>query len=332
MLTLGLVVVLILDEWNYQEQSVTFDLEGNRLAATLILPKNHAPPYPVVVFVHGDGASPYDAHGYYSYFWNRLAGQGIASFSWDKAGVGGSGGNWLYQSMEDRADEVIAAIDYLKTHAEVNADAIGLMGFSQAGWVMPLVSARSAYPDFMVSVSGAINWLEQGDYMTRNRLGKEGLSEMEIGQAIAENRAGLWVFEAESSYEDYLSVRDASSEGTLLTRDRYEFAKLNYLSDAREGLKTVGSPFLAVFGAKDLNVDVAESAAVYQEILASSGHPDFTIKTFPNAQHSLLKAPYFRMAYPGVFFVLKIEVMGEAAFAPGALDYVTEWIVETVGE
>lgn len=180
-LIIGLVLVgMALVSSDYKAQKMTFEFADSQLAAALILPKNHSPPYPVVVFVHGDGALPYDAYGYYQPLWNHLAKQGVASFSWDKAGVGGSRGNWLYQSMEDRADEVIAAIDYLRTLKAVNTDHIGLMGFSQAGWVLPLVSARSAYPDFMVSVSGAINWLEQRDYLTRNRLSKEGFSETEI--------------------------------------------------------------------------------------------------------------------------------------------------------
>ena len=330
-LVLGLVIVLALDNPDYQEQNVTFTFEDSQLAATLILPNDHPPPYPVVVFVHGDGAMPYDAYGYYPYLWQRLAERGIASFSWDKAGVGGSSGNWLQQSMTDRADEVIAGIAYLRTLGNVEAKHIGLMGFSQAGWVMPLVSARSAYPDFTVSVSGAINWLDQGDYLTRNRLGEEGFSDREIQRVIDENRERLWVFEPESSFEDYLNVRDMSSEGEPLTRDRYEFAKLNWRSDARKSLKTVRSPLLAVFGEYDINVDWAESSRIYRQIFTASAHPDFTVRTFPDAQHSLLKARYFRTAYPGLGFLVKLSWLGEAAFADGFLEYVTEWIAEHSG-
>jgi len=34
-------------------------------------------------------------------------------FSWDKPGVGASTGNWLHQSMSDRADETLSAINAL---------------------------------------------------------------------------------------------------------------------------------------------------------------------------------------------------------------------------
>ena len=337
LLTLGLALVtglvVVVFAWEsaaYKEQKLSFEVAGEQRAATLILPKNHAPPYPVVVFVHGDGAMPYDAYGYYKFFWNRLAARGIASLAWDKAGVGDSSGNWLHQSMENRADEVIAAIDALRQREDVNPSSVGLIGYSQAGWVMPLVSARSNYPDFIVSVSGAINWLEQGDYITRLRLSEAGLSETEVQQSIAENRARLWAFAPESSYEDYLKAHDAS-EGEPMSKDRYLFAKLNWRADARESLATVTSPLLAVFGADDKNVDVTKSATAYQEILTASGHTDFTIKTFPDTQHSLLKTAHFNTAYPGISFILKLELLGEAAFADGVLGFITEWIVERSG-
>lgn len=320
------IVLLMVDASDYIEQKVTFEFKDNQLAAVLTIPKHQVAPYPVAIFVHGDSALPYDGYGYYKFFWNQLAKEGIASFSWDKAGVGGSSGNWLSQSMEDRAQEVIAAIDYLKTLQSVKADSIGLVGFSQAGWVLPLVSARSNYPDFMVIVSGAINWINQGDYMMRKRLGKAGFSEIEIQQAIEKDRAGLWVFAPDSSYQDYLN---ASSEAVPMTEERYEFVKRNWRSDARDSLKTIRRPFLAVFGEEDVNVDAAESAVIYQEILTASGHPDFTIKTFPNAQHGLLKADLFQTANPGIFYLLKLEVLGEKAFADGVLDLVIDWIVET---
>ena len=69
---------------------------------------------PLVIFVHGDGKLGHDAFGYCEHIWNELAKKGIASMSWDKKGIGQSTGKWLNQSIEDRANEVIAAIDFMK--------------------------------------------------------------------------------------------------------------------------------------------------------------------------------------------------------------------------
>ncbi len=263
LVTVFFAVLALDDSSEYKEQKLSFSFESEQLSATLILPENYPPPHSTAVFVHGDGALPYDAYGYYRPFWNHLAKRGIASFAWDKAGVGSSSGNWLSQSMEDRAEEVIAAIDYLRQRDDIKPESIGLIGFSQAGWVLPLVAQKSPYPDFIVNVSGAVNWLDQGDYMMRVRLREKGLSEVEIQQAIEESRERLWVFEPDSSYEDYLTVGGAS-EDELMSEDRYQFAKRNWQSDARESIESIRSPFLAVFGEDDRNVDIAESARVYK--------------------------------------------------------------------
>ena len=329
LITFFIAVFVLDDSSEYKEQKLSFAFESEQLSATLILPKNHTPPHPTAVFVHGDGALPYDAYGYYRPFWNHLAKRGIASFAWDKAGVGSSSGNWLSQSMEERAEEVIAAIDYLQQHDDIKPDSIGLIGFSQAGWVLPLVAQKSAYPDFMVNVSGAVNWLDQGDYMMRVRLREKDLSEVAIQQAIEENRERLWVFESDSSYEDYLTAHGAS-EDEPMSEDRYQFAKRNWQLDSRESIESIRSPFLAVFGEDDRNVDVAESARVYRDILTTSQHPDVTIKTWENAQHGLLKPHLFDTANPGIIYLVKLHMLGEDAFADGVLAFVSDWILDRV--
>ncbi len=329
-LLLGAAIVAVLSEaTHYNAINTTFRSDGNELAAVLTLPRDADGAVPVVIFVHGDGPLPRDAHGYYRPLWNRLAQQGIASFAWDKAGVGGSSSDWLAQSMDDRADEVIAAIEYLQTRKEVDADKIGLIGYSQAGWVMPRVATKSSHPDFMVLVSGAINWRDQGDYLTRTRLRTEGASEVEIEQAIVQNRAREALLQPGSSYEEYVA---AQRDGEPMSEARYEFARRNLLVDARADLANIDCPTLAIFGTRDRNVDAAESARVYREIFEATDHSDYTIQIFPDAQHGLLKARYFDTANPGPWFLIKLHLLGEDAFVPGYLDLVIDWITETTSE
>ena len=166
--------LFLIENKSYEEVALNFSHNSNHLSGSLMLPKNGDKPSYVVVFVHGDGAMPYDAYGYYRPLWQALAEKGIASFSWNKAGVNTSTGKWQNQSMDDRADEVIAAIEMLKYHKDIIFNKIGVIGYSQAGWVLPLVAKKSNYPDFMVIVSGAINWMEQSEYSTKIRLTKEG--------------------------------------------------------------------------------------------------------------------------------------------------------------
>lgn len=315
--------------------SVNFEHGNNHLSGTLTLPKEGSGPFPVALFVHGDGAMPSDAYGYYNYLWNRLAKSGIASFSWHKAGVNTSTGNWLKQSMDDRADEVISAIEMLKQRNDIAANKIGLIGYSQAGWVLPLVAKKSAYPNFMVIVSGAINWIDQGDYLTKNRLHHEGFSPVQIQQAQECNRQGLQVLQPTSSYEEYLHYHKILSpeckvfSAGQMNKERFEFVKLNVNSDARESLVTVQCPTLAIFGDKDINVNVAESAREYKKIFGESGNHNFTSKTFVNAQHGLFKHEVVSDVIPGWLTIVKVELLGEDIFAEGYLDFVTKWVKQT---
>src|SRR5262249_28077625 len=81
--------------------------------------------------------------------------RGIAVLGYDKRGVGGSTGDWRTASYEDLAGDVVAAFEYLKTRSDVDRAQIGLLGWSQAGRVMPLAATRAKDMAFLISVCGA---------------------------------------------------------------------------------------------------------------------------------------------------------------------------------
>jgi len=139
------------------------------LLDTYISPKNTDTAKAIIIFVHGDGPMNYQAEGYYPLIWNRLRKLGYAIFSWDKPGIGNSTGHWLNQSMADRQSEVHAAIKFIqkKFHHSSN---IGLLGFSQAGWVIPAVAKDNENVSFAIGIGFAMNWLEQSWYLTKNAL------------------------------------------------------------------------------------------------------------------------------------------------------------------
>ena len=125
----------------------------------------------VVALVHGDGTQDRTSFGGYAPMINALLERGIAVASWDKPGVGSSGGNWLHQSMPDRTAETRAVLHLLA--ASFEGVPIGALGFSQAGWVLPSLSPQDA--DFLVLVGAAVSWQDQGAHYTAVRLRQEGL-------------------------------------------------------------------------------------------------------------------------------------------------------------
>ena len=63
----------------------------------------------------------------------------------DKRGVGASTGDWHTATFPDLAGDVVAAFEYLKTRPDIYRTRIGLLCWSQAGWVMPLDGVPIVY-------------------------------------------------------------------------------------------------------------------------------------------------------------------------------------------
>ena len=281
----------------------------------------------LLIFVHGDGALPANAHGYYEPIWRHLAESRVATLAWDKKGVGASQGNWLAQDMEARAQEVRDVIAYARAHPKWRFSKIGVIGFSQGGWVLPLVGSHSKVPspDFMIIVSGAINWMEQSDYLTTQRLKMEGKNARQIAEALVQNRKDHQFLLQNKSYETYVAREHQKqskldSKLNLMTKERYYFVQKNMKADATAGLQQLKCPVFALFGDKDLNVDFQKSATSYQKVFRKYQPVSYLVKTYKDATHGLLKFQHFQTMKPGATFVWKFWLFGKNAFVPNVLD------------
>jgi dipeptidyl aminopeptidase/acylaminoacyl peptidase len=327
----------LLDKTNYQSQVIRFQFQSDTIEGVVNLPNKKyslGEKTPLVIFVHGDGELERDAYGYYEHIWNELAKKGIASMSWDKKGIGKSTGKWLNQSMEDRANEVIAAIDFMKADPHFDFSSIGLMGFSQAGWVLPKVATLSDYPDFIISVSGAINWKRQSNYLTRTRMKLEGANEDMIEAEVRQNEIDFIIFNATSTYSDYVAYQKEKCENgqekgcDFMSEERFYFVEKNISSDAEQDLKNIQCPIFGVFGSEDLNVDFEESYQTYERIFLKNNIANYQLKIYPEATHGLLKSKHFNTMHPGIGFLVKWELLGKRAFVKDVLNDFSEFVIQ----
>ena len=136
------------------------------ISGTLVKPPGRGP-FPVVVFVHGSG--PW-TRGAPSALDQYLAANGIASWIYDKRGVGKSGGVYTHKvdaaRFELLAADAIAGVKMLSKRPDIDTTRIGVWGISQAGWIIPIVAARAPEVDFTVIVSGPITTLSQEGYFS----------------------------------------------------------------------------------------------------------------------------------------------------------------------
>lgn len=308
-----LVFTLCQNHYQLNEKSIIIPHQPDNLNAILAMPRHSlAGEKPgVVIFVHGDGPIKATHGGFYRPIWEALARSGFASLSWNKPGIGGAPGNWLQQSMDDRADEVVAAINWIKRQPQLDGQRIALWGASQGGWVMPKVALR--YPNicFIIAVSPAINWLEQGRYNTIASMKQQGRSQHEIDAKLKRDQQVLTQLNNNASFGQYQKKEGNTAD---FTADRWNFVRKNYRSDATQDLSAIHSPVFLALGGKDINVDIKNTEQVYRKHLNQANQLE--IKRYPQATHSMLEKStedsIIKSGYKGLF-------SPRAIFYPGFL-------------
>lgn len=207
-------------------EHVTFESQGISLSGTIYQPKqSHA----ALVTVHGSGQE-----ARMSEFAELFAKSGITVLTYDKRGVGESGGvyagpevgtnNIDSTNLDLLAADASAAVNILSQRNE-NIP-IGLIGASQAGWIIPIAANKNPLVDFMVLFScPVIPTLEQLRF-----------------QFYTDGRADFWENHTEAEAREHI----------LNDPDRYQFIT----TDPSVALSTLSIPGLWFFGQKDIQIPV----------------------------------------------------------------------------
>ncbi|MGZ9164684.1 MAG: alpha/beta hydrolase family protein [Anaerolineales bacterium] len=122
-----------------------------------------------------------------------MASQGIAILTYDKRGAGESEGTYVESASERNlsltAQDAIAGVEYLNSRSEINSDRIGLTGFSQAGWVIPLAASQSEDISYFIILSGPITSVGHEDIFssyTNDGESANNYSQEEISNGLAD--------------------------------------------------------------------------------------------------------------------------------------------------
>ena len=252
-------------------------------------------PLPGIVIVDGSGDGACDDWGEWP---ERFTGCGAVVLAHDKPGCGGSPGDWLEQTFEDRANESLAALAVLRAHPACSGQPVGLLGFSQGGWVALLAAAKGDV-DFVISISGPGVTPEVQD---RDRIERELQARATDPDAIAE--ALEWIDERSRRFRAGEPVEDVLADQLRLA-DRSWYAgtteyfdnlpALTFLSrlldfDPAPVLRRVSCPVLALFGAADTLVPIGASVEAYAANLPKLPGDPHGLAVFPGADHGLFTA------------------------------------------
>lgn len=209
-----------------KKENVTFESEGITLAGTIFKPKHSKI---ALVIVHGSGQE-----SRMNEFAERLAKRGITVFTYDKRGVGESGGiyagpevgtnNIDVENLNLLSKDASSAVN--KLHQLDKEITIGLVGFSQAGWIIPITASKNQLVEFMVLFScPTITTLEQLRF-----------------QFYTDGNNNFWDNHTEAEAREHIK-NDA---------DKYQFTA----TDPKNSLNTLSIPGLWLYGEKDIQIPI----------------------------------------------------------------------------
>jgi dienelactone hydrolase len=234
-------------------EEISFISQGARLSGTLFIPQvSHA----AVVLVHGSGQESRMRE-----FAALLAASGCVVLTYDKRGVGDSEGVYAGPEVGTNnidpanlhllAQDARTAVNLLKQ--KLPSLPVGLLGFSQAGWIIPLAASDNPLVQFMVLFSGpTLTTLEQLRF-----------------QFYTAGRADFWEHHSEADAREHVQ-KDP---------DRFQFVP----TDPKESLAALSIPGLWLFGGKDIQIPANLCIEDLQALKAQGKPYDYAL--FPELGH-----------------------------------------------
>jgi uncharacterized protein len=286
------------------EEVVVTTPAGHTLAGTLTRPAGLGP-FPAAVTITGSGPQDRDQaipvvprYRPMRDIADTLARRGIAVLRLDDRGTGGSGGDFSAATSADFADDVRAALAYLRARPDVDPARLALVGHSEGGLIGPLVAADDPALGAVVAIAGpARTGREIIHYQQRFAIeGLPGLTAAGRDSAIAAARVEMEEAAARQPWLDFFLDHDP-------------------LPVARR----VRVPVLVLQGETDRQV-TAEQAELLAAAVREGGNRDVTVRLFPGINHLLLRDPDGSPA--------GYSALPDRRVAPEVLGALADWLAE----
>jgi pimeloyl-ACP methyl ester carboxylesterase len=269
------------------EEEASFAGAGHRLVGTLTVPPGEGP-FPAVLLLSGSGPIDRDSnHKKLRFDVSRqlavaLARAGVASYRFDKRGVGESSGDWRAAGLSDNVDDAAAALTLLRERPEVEPDRVFVAGHSEGAVQAVALAGRGLPIAGLVLLAGTarrgeevLRWQARVIAPTLPRPVRLllGLLRVDLEKRVASNHAKI--------------------KGTTADVTRMGLARVNakwfreYLAyDPGRDLPTVHVPVLALTGAGDLQVDAADLPLIEQLVPG-----EVETHLVPGLTHTLRRQP-----------------------------------------
>ena len=277
---------------DFHEQNVQFKSGDIVLNGTLLIPDGPGP-HPAIILIHGAGVHTREEYRAEAEIFTK---SGIAALIYDKRTIGYSADGVGEQSRSYAllADDVLAAVEALRSREELNQKNIGLWGLSEGSSVAPLAAVQSSKVAFIITVSpSGVPPAQQTSWAMENEFRQQGITSSSFIHSIAQT-----------------GIRFLVSAGM--------FAEATY--DHVPPLEQLRQPILAIWGSNDRTAPPVESYQIMHDALERGGNGNYTFQFIPEANHDL------RLSPDGF---ISSEQFAEQ-FAPGYAVAMTSWVDDVI--
>ncbi|MCF6404780.1 lysophospholipase [Chitinophaga filiformis] len=298
-------------------------------------------PYPVIVLISGTGQQNRDNeqfdHRSFAVLTDYLVKHGIATLRFDDRGVGESTGNYDSSGIFNFAEDVKAAVNWLRKRNDADTAAIGLLGYSEGGVVAQIVAAGDPKIAFMITMASP--GLDGREYYNRKLA--------QVAKMLGEKDNHIEAYVA--SYQRYLNVmgltadpaerqRKAYAELSALynhfgdstnTIGRQNFIEATYAVDNKAEalsllqydpatyLAKIKCPVLAINGSEDVITDATTNLKGLESGLVKGGNELVTIRSFSGLNHLFQRCESCTLEEYGTL---------DETINPAVLEFITRWV------
>ncbi len=157
----------VAEDVDYVEKTVSYQSEGRTVPAVVTLPVGEGP-FPAVVINHGHGGSKDENVGFIGVA-RALAKAGYASIRMDFAGCGDSTAPFTENTLSNMEADSNAGLAYLLKNYDVDADRLGILGYSMGGRLALEIVSKKDNPYKAVVLLSAAAY--PGEVGVKNLLG-----------------------------------------------------------------------------------------------------------------------------------------------------------------
>jgi len=306
-------------DFPYVQEEVQFTnpKAGDQLSGTLTMPANRKASK-IVILISGSGPQdrneeiPQFNHRPFLVWSDWLTRNGIAVLRYDDRGTAKSTGDFQAATTADFADDAEAAVNYIKSRADLKGLSIGLLGHSEGGMIAPMVASRNNNVKFIVLLAGpgipiAKLMVQQMEDISRSAGAADSVTKGAVNgnakiyalmNSNKELPAAALKIKLDSLLHDQFNTYRKAELGTLPIDQMVTSSSATVLKpwfryflgfNPSDYLVKVKCPTLALNGTNDLQVKCEPNLDAIKIALTKAGNKNFKMVPLPGLNHMFQK-------------------------------------------